>query len=269
MTSGGDQIFPRGMPVGTVEGGEPDPDRDPLVDVVIRPAANLSRLEEVLVITDVGEVACRSAERSGRERGRGRGRRETGLRCSVRAAAGTDGCQGAGGYQSRHECDNTGENVRLMTPPKPLQPDQYSPDATPPSAEMTPGQRHAPVLQGTEEIVAAPPQRKPTAAEPAATTERDDNEEDVPVKNAVPATGTTRKTVNRREGLRRPAVVRRMRPDSRMASDIYERNLRNGNTTKVVLRQASPQQLGKRSDRDPLLRPGQAMGRGHRRQRRM
>src|SRR5580704_12541049 len=33
VTSGGDQIFPRGMPVGTVEGVEPDPDRDPLMDV--------------------------------------------------------------------------------------------------------------------------------------------------------------------------------------------------------------------------------------------
>src|SRR5271170_108209 len=63
VTSGGDQIFPRGMPVGTVDRVVPDPDRDPWVDVVIRPAANLSRLEEVLVITDVGEAASPQAER--------------------------------------------------------------------------------------------------------------------------------------------------------------------------------------------------------------
>ncbi len=57
ITSGGDQIFPRGMPVGTVDQVMVDPDRDPLVDVTIHPAANLSRLEEVLVVTNVGPTA--------------------------------------------------------------------------------------------------------------------------------------------------------------------------------------------------------------------
>jgi rod shape-determining protein MreC len=48
LTSGGDQIFPKGLPVGTVSdirrGGE-------FVQVTIRPAAGLNHLEEVLVIT--------------------------------------------------------------------------------------------------------------------------------------------------------------------------------------------------------------------------
>ena len=51
VTSGGDQIFPRGLPVGTVEHIQTDPENEPMVDVVLKPAANLSRLEEVLVVT--------------------------------------------------------------------------------------------------------------------------------------------------------------------------------------------------------------------------
>ena len=51
LTAGGDQIFPRGLPVGTVEKVVPDPDRDGFIDVIIKPAAHLDRLDEVLVIT--------------------------------------------------------------------------------------------------------------------------------------------------------------------------------------------------------------------------
>ncbi len=51
LTSGGDQIFPRGLPVGTIESIAPDPDHQPYTAITIRPAVNLSRVEEVLVIT--------------------------------------------------------------------------------------------------------------------------------------------------------------------------------------------------------------------------
>jgi rod shape-determining protein MreC len=51
LTAGGDQIFPRGMPVGEVEKVVPDPDRDGFIKVMIKPAAHLDRLDEVLVIT--------------------------------------------------------------------------------------------------------------------------------------------------------------------------------------------------------------------------
>lgn len=51
LTAGGDLIFPRGLPVGVVEEVERDPDRDGLVDIILKPAAHLDRLDEVLVIT--------------------------------------------------------------------------------------------------------------------------------------------------------------------------------------------------------------------------
>jgi len=53
LTAGGDDIFPRGLPVGKVEKvvNDPDPGRDGFIDVLITPAAHLDRLDEVLVIT--------------------------------------------------------------------------------------------------------------------------------------------------------------------------------------------------------------------------
>ena len=51
LTAGGDEIFPRGLPVGVVDKVVPDPDRDSFINVLITPAAHLDRLDEVLVIT--------------------------------------------------------------------------------------------------------------------------------------------------------------------------------------------------------------------------
>jgi rod shape-determining protein MreC len=51
LTAGGDEIFPRGLPVGVVDRVITDPERDGFIDVILTPAAHLDRLDEVLVIT--------------------------------------------------------------------------------------------------------------------------------------------------------------------------------------------------------------------------
>jgi rod shape-determining protein MreC len=51
LTGGGDKIFPRGLQVGVVDKVVPDPDRDGFIQVIVKPAAHLDRLDEVLVIT--------------------------------------------------------------------------------------------------------------------------------------------------------------------------------------------------------------------------
>jgi rod shape-determining protein MreC len=51
LTAGGDDIFPRGMPVGVVANVANDPERDGFVDVILKPAAHLDQLDEVLVVT--------------------------------------------------------------------------------------------------------------------------------------------------------------------------------------------------------------------------
>ncbi len=51
ITSGGDRIYPKGVPVGTVSSVSPDHDNDPFLAIKVKPAADLARLEEVLVVT--------------------------------------------------------------------------------------------------------------------------------------------------------------------------------------------------------------------------
>ena len=50
LTSGGDRIFPKGMPVGIVT--KVGPGKDLFLNIKIKPAADLSRLEEVLVLIE-------------------------------------------------------------------------------------------------------------------------------------------------------------------------------------------------------------------------
>ena len=49
VTSGGDRIFPKGIPIGTVL--KTGSGHNLMLDIQVKPAANLNRLEEVLVIT--------------------------------------------------------------------------------------------------------------------------------------------------------------------------------------------------------------------------
>jgi rod shape-determining protein MreC len=53
LTSGGDRIFPKGLPIGAVV--QTNPGSDLFLNIRVKPAANLSRLEEVLVVTKVQE----------------------------------------------------------------------------------------------------------------------------------------------------------------------------------------------------------------------
>lgn len=55
ITSGGDRIYPKGFSVGTVINATPDRDNDPFQVIKIKPSADLSRLEEVIIITKMAE----------------------------------------------------------------------------------------------------------------------------------------------------------------------------------------------------------------------
>ena len=55
LTSGGDGVFPKGLPVGTVAAVAPGPDL--FLNIRVKPAAQISRVEEVLVITRIDDRA--------------------------------------------------------------------------------------------------------------------------------------------------------------------------------------------------------------------
>jgi len=54
ITSGGDRIYPKGLPVGTVTAVVADSD-SPFWSITLKPAADLNRLEDVLVVTKMAE----------------------------------------------------------------------------------------------------------------------------------------------------------------------------------------------------------------------
>ena len=62
VTSGGDRVFPKGLPIGTVS--KVSVGRNLFLDIKVKPAADLDRLEEVLVIT---EQKPRAPDASGQE----------------------------------------------------------------------------------------------------------------------------------------------------------------------------------------------------------
>jgi rod shape-determining protein MreC len=53
LTSGGDRIFPKGLPIGTV--ARVVPGSELFLSIRVKPAADLSKLEEVLVVTRIDE----------------------------------------------------------------------------------------------------------------------------------------------------------------------------------------------------------------------
>jgi rod shape-determining protein MreC len=62
LTAGGDQIFPRGLPVGVVDKVERDTERGAFINVIVKPAAHLDTLDEVLVVTSLEEHLSKEQE---------------------------------------------------------------------------------------------------------------------------------------------------------------------------------------------------------------
>ena len=60
LTSGGDRIFPKGLPVGTVT--KVTPGSELFLNIRVRPSADLSKLEEVLVVTKIDERQAQPEE---------------------------------------------------------------------------------------------------------------------------------------------------------------------------------------------------------------
>ena len=60
LTSGQDRIFPKDLPVGTVTRTKPDP-HGTFQQVLVKPAAHLDRLEEVLVLLSRDELVPKKA----------------------------------------------------------------------------------------------------------------------------------------------------------------------------------------------------------------
>ena len=135
LTSGGDHVFPRGLPVGTIESIALDPDHQPFTAITVRPAANLTQLEEVLVVTgtapepppadpnDPAAPLVHAADISAE--------RLPSLHDEKVATAPT--------LIDPAEKPIPDPATQLPKPKPVLHPDRYSPTATPPAESLTPG----------------------------------------------------------------------------------------------------------------------------------
>lgn len=197
LTSGGDQVFPRGLKVGTIESIAPDRDRQLYTLIRVHPAVNLSQLEEVLVITGTqaelpaaaqqdlaaGDAAAQQMKADAQKAEAQRAADLAAERLpSLTPPPNADGTpaatdDGASGGDPLHP------PTASVKPVPALHPDRYSPGATPPAASLTPGGNNpnpaaAPASQSAESPAsgdgegsgesAAPRPKKAVTAEPTA-----------------------------------------------------------------------------------------------------
>jgi rod shape-determining protein MreC len=173
VTSGGDLVFPRGLPVGVIASIAPDPLHQPFTAIVIKTAANLNRLEEVLVITgtsatlpptaaqdaDAAEAMAQANQRAAdliAEKLPSLHPEETGT--TVPAAGAATPAAGAAGAVVSDDPESQGGvvpgvlNSGLPRPKPTVHPDRFTPGVVPPAADMTPGApAQAPQTQSPQE----------------------------------------------------------------------------------------------------------------------
>jgi rod shape-determining protein MreC len=150
MTSGGDLVFPRGLPVGVIVSIAPDPLHQPYTAITIKPAANLSRLEEVLVVTGTsaslppqGVQDADAAEAAAEANQRAADLIAEKLPSlhpeGVAPVAGADGQAVSDDPESQVGVTAGIPNSGLPRPKVAVRPDRFTPGVVPPAESMTPG----------------------------------------------------------------------------------------------------------------------------------
>ena len=137
LTSGGDRVFPRGLPVGTIESIVPDVNNQPFTLITLKPAADINRLEEVLIVTGTGPVTAANVTADT-------------VTADIHAAdVSAERLPSLHGSKPESLDPNAPDDsatpppdnsTSLVPKPKPaLHPDRYTPGAAPPAADLTPG----------------------------------------------------------------------------------------------------------------------------------
>lgn len=158
LTSGGDQVYPRGLPVGTIESIALDPDHQPYTTIQVRPAANLSQLEEVLVITGTQPELPPSAKQdlalgaaTAEEQAKAAAARAAELKAIEDAKTAAqivadrlpslrDPSNPTQDPNAPQVLDPASPNASKVPRPLPtLRPDRYTPGSTPSATDLTPG----------------------------------------------------------------------------------------------------------------------------------
>ena len=208
LTSGGDQVFPRGLPVGTIVSIAPDPEHQPYTAIRLKPAANLAQLEEVLVVTgtdaSLPPATLKALAAGARQTADARtaAAQAAAERAAAEQAAKEEAARSAAevvadrlpGLHDPNDPNAAAEDPapapgappgtppgtkidpKKIPVPRPLptvHADRYSPGATPSASSLTPGAPHTEPSGEPTQTTPAPAPRRPTrpAAEPAPETQ--------------------------------------------------------------------------------------------------
>jgi rod shape-determining protein MreC len=191
LTAGGDLIFPRGLPVGVVEKVVPDPVHDGFIDIMVKPAAHLDRLDEVMVITSTqprfNEQEQKDIDTSEAEKGADAQAIKDQLKASQIMAEHLPGLIDPNLPPDQQPLNDTSNPALVKPPPQPLHADRFTPgnavtpagntpDSTDSNAAATGGQEQKPVTTAPprtaapgeiRQAPAKPGQAKPNQAAPA------------------------------------------------------------------------------------------------------
>jgi rod shape-determining protein MreC len=189
LTSGGDQVYPRGLNVGTIESIAPDPDHQPYTMIKVKPSTNLFQLEEVLVITGTQNDLAPLAQKD-----LAQGEATAQKMAAAKAAADEEAAEAAARSAAQIIAEklpsiHDGEQGSAATPtdpakapaptfavPKPapaLHPDRYSPGTSPPASSLKPGAERDSTAYPPSALQTPPPSsEKEGASEPVASPQR-------------------------------------------------------------------------------------------------
>ncbi|HEY4382309.1 MAG TPA: rod shape-determining protein MreC [Acidobacteriaceae bacterium] len=160
LTSGGDQVYPRGLPVGTIQSISPDPDHQPYTSIAVQPSVNLDRVEEVLVITGTQADLPPDAQQD-----------LTAAEAQHAADVSAERLPGIHDDQAPGTpADGAAPNTPATPPgtpppvklPRPLpvaHPDRFTSGSTPPATDLTPGGTNAP--EGNPASIQQPSPKSP------------------------------------------------------------------------------------------------------------
>ncbi len=149
LTSGGDGVFPRGLPVGKIESIALDPEHQPFALIAVRPAVNLSQLDEVLIVTSTTALDARAQAEEQKDLAADPLAHAADIRAESLPSLHDekDPAAAAADPNAANPAAPPPDNSTELVPkPKPvLHPDRYSPGAAPDAADLKPGTRN----QGT------------------------------------------------------------------------------------------------------------------------
>lgn len=162
LTAGGDEIFPRGLPVGVVEKVVNDPERDGFVDVILKPAAHLDQLDEVLVITATEPRFPKDQQQDMAASEALKGAEAEQQKTSDGMAEKLPGLLVPNVPSDQQPLNDTSNPNPVSRPPMAIHPDRF-----------TPGNAPTPVPEGasgesTEAPAASPAKKKPATPKPQA-----------------------------------------------------------------------------------------------------